>query len=293
MSQVLCLCVQLLHAVCVSSVFAACGVAPERNDDFYWENDKVGFRAYGPRDFHLWSGFDVFNKGHAANEVVKLLRGKGAFGAWHNLATLTGGVRTFDNYTMGASRGVGGVAFWGDGEWKTYPNWIASEILHDGDDALQFRLVYPAFSAAGKMTCRITLKRGERFFRNDVSFERDFSADFRAGPGLDLEPKRDHKGSLVEEPGLVSLFEDEKLDAKGNSEGSTMAAIVVADPSAVEVRTDHLNCRVLAFRKKSFTYWAGASWSGAGEITTPEAWHRHVREFRAEISNTRQKEDRK
>ncbi len=293
MSQVLCLCVQLLHAVCVSSVFAACGVAPERNDDFYWENDKVGFRAYGPRDFHLWSGFDVFNKGHAENEVVKLLRGKGAFGAWHNLATLTGGVRTFDNYTMGASRGVGGVAFWGDGEWKTYPNWIASEILHDGDDALQFRLVYPAFSAAGKMTCRITLKRGERFFRNDVSFERDFSADFRAGPGLDLEPKRDHKGSLVEEPGLVSLFEDEKLDAKGNSEGSTMAAIVVADPSAVEVRTDHLNCRVLAFRKKSFTYWAGASWSGAGEITTPEAWHRHVREFRAEISNTRQKEDRK
>ena len=287
MSQVLCLCVQLLHAVCVSSALAACGVAPERNDDFYWENDKVGFRAYGPRDFHLWSGFDVFNKGHAENEVVKLLRGKGAFGAWHNLATLKGGVRTFDNYTMGASRGVGGVAFWGDGEWKTYPNWIASEILHDGDDALQFRLVYPAFSAAGKMTCRITLKRGERFFRNDVNCERDVCADFRAGPGLDLESKRGHKGSLVEEPGLVSLFEDEKLDAKGNSEGSTMAAIVVADPSAVEVRTDHLNCRVLAFRKKSFTYWAGASWSGAGEITTPEAWHRHVREYRAEISNTK------
>ena len=287
MSQVLCLCVQLLHAVCVSSVFAACGVAPERNDDFYWENDKVGFRAYGPRDFHRWSGFDVFNKGHATNEVVKLLRGKGAFGAWHNLATLKGGVRTFDNYTMGASRGVGGVAFWGDGEWKTYPNWIASEILHDGDDFLQFRLVYPAFSAAGKMTCRITLKRGERFFRNDVSFERDFSADFRAGPGIDMEPKRGHKGSLVEEPGLVSLFEDEKLDAKGNSEGSTMAAIVVADPSAVEVRTDHLNCRVLAFRKKSFTYWAGASWSGAGEITTSEAWHGHVREFRAEIIDTK------
>lgn len=66
-----------------------------------------------------------------------------------------------------------------------------------------------------------------------------------------------------------------------------MAAIVVADPSAVEVRTDHLNCRVLAFRKKSFTYWAGASWSGAGEITTPEAWHRHVREFRAEIIETK------
>lgn len=285
--------VKLLCLVCAPSAFAACGVAPERNGDFYWENDKVGFRAYGPRDAHLWSGIDVFNKGHAKDEVVKLLRGKGAHGAWHSLAALKGGVRTFDNYTMGASRGVGGVAFWGDGEWKTYPNWISSEVLHDGDDFLQFRLVYPAFSAAGKMTCLIMLRRGDRFFRSDVSFEREFFGDFAAGPGLDLDPQRGHRGSLVEEPGLVSLFEDEKLDAKGNPEGSTMAAIVVADPSAVEVRTDRQNCRVLAFRTQRFTYWAGASWSGAGEITTPEAWHGHVREFRAEISNTRQKEDRK
>lgn len=293
MSQVLCLCVQLLHAVCVSSVFAACGVAPERNDDFYWENDKVGFRAYGPRDVHRWSGIDVFNKGHAADEVVKLLRGKGACGAWHNLATLKGGVRTFDNYTMGASRGVGGVAFWGDGEWKTYPNWISSEVLRHDGDRLQFKLVYPAFSAAGKMTCLITLKRGERFFRNDVSFEKSFFGDFAAGPGLDLEPTRGHKGSLVEEPGFVSLFEDEKFDAKGNPEGSTMAAILVADPSAVEVRTDCQNCRVLAFRKRTFTYWAGASWSGVGEITTPEAWHAHVRAFREKIQDKKQNGDRK
>ena len=288
--------VSALVCACACAAVAgvcACGVAPERNDDFYWENDKAGFRAYGPRDVHLWSGIDVFNKGHAENEVVKLLRGKGAFGGWHHLATLKGGVRTFDNYTMGASRGVGGVAFWGDGEWKTYPNWISSEVLHAGDDFLRFRLVYPAFSAAGKMTCEITMKRGERFFRNDVSFERVFVDDFAAGPGLDLEPTRGHGGSVVEEPGLVSLFEDERLDAQGHSEGSTMAAIVVADPSAVEVRTDHLNCRVLLFKKSRFTYWAGASWSGAGEITTPAAWHRHVREFRAKILTENEKENNK
>ena len=62
-----------------------------------------------------------------------------------------------------------------------------------------------------------------------------------------------------------------------------MSAIVVADPSAVEVRTDHMNCRVLLFKKRSFTYWAGASWAGAGEIVTPEAWHAHVRNFQEEI----------
>ena len=131
----------------------------------------------------------------------------------------------------------------------------------------------------GKMTYRITLKRGERFFRNDVSFEfaERMRGDFRVGPGLDLEPKRDHKGSLVEEPGLVSLFEDAK--GKDGAEGSAMEAIVVADPSAVEVLTDGQNCRVLAFKTAKFTYWAGSAWSLAGEVTTAGAWHDIVRNF--------------
>ena len=164
---------------------------------------------------------------------------------------------------------------------KTYPNWETSEVLHNGDDYLQFRLVYPAFSAAGKMTYVVTMRRGERFFRNDVSFER-MPKGFFAGPGLDVDPGRMHKGVLAEAPGLVSLFEDERFDAKGNAEGSTMAAVFVDDPSQVTPMTDHVNCRVLAFKgRSSFTYWAGACWSGAGEITTPAAWLEHVKKFRA------------
>lgn len=272
--------------LCALSVFAACGVAPERNDDFYWENDKVGFRAYGPRDVHRWSGFDVFNKGAPGNEVAKILHGaaESRHGYWHSLATVKGGLRTFDNYTMGASRGVGGIAFWGDGEWKTYPNWVESEVLRSDDDLVRFRLVYPAFSGAGRMTCEISMRRGDRFFRNDVSFERDFDGDFAAGPGLDVDPGRGHRGSLLEEPGLVALYEDEKTDVDGNGEGSTMSAVIVADPSAVEIRTDAQNCRVLLFRKSRFTCWAGASWSGAGEIASPDAWFGCVRAFKAAIS---------
>jgi len=183
-----------------------------------------------------------------------------------------------DNYTLGPSRGVGGVAIFGDGEWKTYPNWETCRRIHIGDDYLEFELVYPACCSAGKMKYHITLRRGERFFRNDVSFER-MPAGFFAGPGIDLEPNRDHKGDLCEEPGLVSLFEDPK--GEGGKDGSTMSAIFVEDPSAVVPMTDHVNCRVLAFKgRKSFTYWAGASWSLAGEITTPAAWHEYVKGFK-------------
>ena len=245
--------------------------------DFVWENDKFGMRAYGPGDYHLWSGLDVFNKNTAKNVCIAWMMDPvySTHSSRPNLHDNVG--EGMDNYTMGASRGVGGIAMFADGEWKTCPNWESCRRIHVGDDYLEFELVYPAFCAAGKMTYRITLKKGERFFRNDVSFER-MPAGFFAGPGIDLEPRRDHKGDLVEEPGLVSLFEDPKgLDGK---DGSTMEAIFVSDPSQVTAMTDHLNCRVLAFKgKKNFTYWAGTSWSLAGEMTKAQDWHDCVRDF--------------
>ena len=256
----------LIAAFAAVAVTCNCGVCPERENDFAWENDKFGMRAYGPGEYHKWSGFDVFNKGRDAGSVVEMLRGGGRGVNWHE--TPWKGV--LDNYTMGASRGVGGIAMFADGEWKTFPDWETSRVLHTGDDYLQFELVYPAFSAAGKMTCRITLRKGERFFRNDVSFEKEFPAGFVAGPGLDLEPKRDHRGDRFEDAkaGVVSLFED----AKGRN-GSTMSAIFPAPGQRFELMTDHQNCRVIGFRSRTFSYFAGASWSLAGEVTTAAAWH--------------------
>ena len=91
----------------------------------------------------------------------------------------------------------------------------------------------------------------------------------------------------------VALYEDEKFDAQGNSEGSTMTAVFVDDPSQATPMTDHMNCRVLAFKeRKSFTYWAGASWSGAGEITTSAQWHGHVRDFRNKRSQLQTQQHR-
>ena len=258
-------------------------VIPERTNDCVWENDKFGMRAYGPGEYHVWSGFDVFNKSVPENRCIE----------WTSDSEINHprkDGRSFhdnrgegmDNYTMGAGRGLGGIAMFADGEWKTYPDWESFREIHRGPDYCEFEIVYPAFSAAGKMTCHITLKRGERFFRNDVSFERMNNKTFVFGPAIDLEPKRDHHGDLVEEDGLISLFEDPK--GKDGVDGTTMQAVFVAPGERVKMMTDHLNCRVFGFRgQKSFTYWAGASWSLAGEITTPEAWHREVRRFRASL----------
>lgn len=276
--------VLLLAVTAVTNGVCNAAVCPRVGGCLAWENDKFGMYAYGPEEFHRWSGLDVFNKSGEGTSCIAWLEDPATSDFFKHPNFHDNRGTGMDNYTMGASRGVGAVAVYGDGEWKTYPNWIESKILHVGDDYCEFELVYPACSMLGKMTYHITLKRGERFFRNDVSFEfpERMRGDFRVGPGIDLEPKRDHVGSLVEEPGLVSLFEEPK--GKDGAEGSAMEAILVADPSAVEVLTDRQNCRVLAFKTAKFTYWAGAAWSLAGEVTTAAAWHEIVRRFQRDLA---------
>ena len=144
-----------------------CGVAPERAGDFYWENDKVGFRAYGPGDFHKWSGIDLFVKNTTSNAVERLLREPSCHGNWHRNEN----PYAYDDFAVGSGRGCGAVAIFADGEWKSYPDWETVRVLHEGDDYLEFELVYPACCALGKMTYHIKMKKGDDFFRNDVSFE--------------------------------------------------------------------------------------------------------------------------
>ena len=247
-------------------------VCPERQNDFCWENDKVGFRAYGPGEHHKWSGFDVFNKAtNAETTCAYVLHNHDKCGNWHE--TPFKGV--LDNYTMGASRGVGGVAMFADGEWKTFPNWESCRVITNCDERCEFELVYPAFSAAGKMTCHITLEKGSRFFRNDVSFEKGMR-DFWVGPGLDLEPKRGHHGRGDEhclgDYTWVSRFEDEKNEV----EGSTATAIMLPFDDSARLMTDNQNCRVIAVNAQNFTYYAGAAWSKAGEIKNHFGWREEL-----------------
>jgi hypothetical protein len=51
----------------------------------------------------------------------------------------------------------------------------------------------------------------------------------------------------------------------------------------VKFLTDHTGSRVIAFGRNSFTYWAGASWSLAGEIADAASWHETERRFRKRV----------
>ena len=257
-----------------------CGEAPERANDFFWENDRVGSRAYGPGDVHKWSGIDVFNKATTNNFVVHLLRGHGDYGNWHKNVKGLG----MDDYAVGPGRCVGGVAIRKDGKWLSdYGNWVAYRIHTNCEERCAFELDYK-LPIGGTMTLGIVLEKGRSFFTEAVTFSKDAPIEgVEVGVGLDLSAEREHTGDLFvdEKKLIVSLFE--KPHNREGEEGSMMSAIFampgmggvsLADgpEGAKMIMTEPLKMHGTAL-----VVCAGADWTEAGRFRDAKSWHDYVR----------------
>lgn len=257
-----------------------CGEAPERANDFFWENERTGFRAYGPGDPHKWSGIDVFNKATTNNFVVHLLREPGKHGNWHKNVKGLG----MDDYAVGPGRGVGGVALRKDGKWlPDYGDWVAYRIITNCEEYCSFELDYK-LPIGGTMTLGIALGRGSSFFSEAVSFSNDAPIEgVEVGVGLDLSAAREHTGDLFidEKKLIVSLFE--KPHNREGEEGSMMNAIFtmpgmggvsLADgpEGAKMIMTEPLKMHGTAL-----VVCAGADWTEAGRFRDAKSWHDYVR----------------
>ena len=261
---------------------------PERKDDFAWENDKFGARTYGPALMQprpkgenlVSSGIDIFNKCVPYPVFPKWLYGKGE-GSYHNNHG-----EGMDAYLIGKSRGVGGIGQFKNGEWFHSLNWSESKTIMTGPVRTEFELVYDTWGKMGKETRRVSLDRGQNFAKFTVAFS-GHDAETLVGPGLDLNAKRNHDGdvkfSLAR--GFVSNFEPVAKPEDGH-----IATAIMLDSSSVPVKiaTDDLDCVYLLAKipeKGSLTYWAGASWSLAGEHTDAEKWHNTVADFKKALQN--------
>lgn len=267
-----------------------CGVAPEHRNDFYWENDRVGFRAYGPGDVHKWSGIDVFNKNTSSNVVHCWLRKIGPRVRLHKNVNGLG----MDDYAVGPGRGVGGVALRQDGKWlPDYGNWIAYRILTNSDVRCAFELDY-RLPIGGVMTLTFELRRGDALFREDVSFSSDVPLEgVEVGIGLDLNPERLHAGEtfIDEQRGIVVLFERSHVDKDGNpipgEEGATSSAVVagsgfvsiVEEPNGAKMLMTKPLLRANADGMPVLTAYAGAEWTETGRFRSAKEWQDYVCSF--------------
>lgn len=264
---------------------------PERLDDFAWENDKIGHRAYGQAlanralagtEYLISSGLDVWCK-RVTYPIVDRWYNKG-----HNHYHIDEG-EGMDMYNTGSTRGCGGTGIWDGHSLAVSRNYTTWKILANGPIRTIFELSYAPWEAHGVRVTevkRFTVDAGHNLDRIDSTFEVVSGSTPTLDVAIGLNKNSADKG---QDP-VTTLT---KLPADGalaqwcvqKTNGSLGTAVIVPGPEFTGFASDAHNDLVLTrvTPGRAITYYAGAGWSMAGEFTTEKAWNTYVSECTARI----------
>ena len=248
----------------------------ERSDDFAWENDRIAHRMYGPA-LEVWkkepltsSGIDVWSK-----RVSRLV-----INDWYmtdNYHQDSG--EGADLYSVGASRGCGGLGVWSNDALHVSRNFVRSRVLASGPIRLVFELDYDAFDAGGfkvSETKRVTLDAGKNFDRFESTFKVEGKIDAKPMPlaiGVGIAK---HEGGVVRfEKKAGWLRSWEPFKGKNGNLGCAIVALPAAVVDHKTTDTDHLVI-INAQSQTPFVYHAGFGWDGSGDFPDMAAWTRQV-----------------
>jgi len=257
---------------------------PERLDDFAWENDKIAHRTYGPalqapdtakasKEVLKTSGLDIWFK-RVPYPIVDRWYNKGHDHYHHDEG------EGIDMYNVGQSRGAGGTGIWDGKTLYTSGNWAAWKVIANGPVRTVFELRYDAWDAAGTQVTevkRFTTDAGRYFDRMDSTFTFSGPSNLTVGIGLNKTPSdkgEEPKIAYAESPADKSLVQWVVQKSKGDFG----VALVVPGAAAPAFTTDARNALVLApvTSGQPLTYYIGAAWTRAGEITTQQQFQRLV-----------------
>lgn len=153
---------------------------PERTDDYTWENNKVAFRVYGPTAQKmvednvpggtLSSGVDAWLKRVDYPIIDKWYKKElSGTGSYHKD---TG--EGLDDFHVGASRGVGGIAAKIDTTFYYSKNYTKWRTITTGPIRTSFYLEYAAWDANGKTIKEsriISLDLGQNLSKFNINIE--------------------------------------------------------------------------------------------------------------------------
>ncbi len=258
----------------------------ERHDDFAWENDLVAHRVYGP-DLETWkkkpltsSGVDTWSK-RVPRLVVNDWYMTDDYHQDHGEGA--------DFYTVGESRGCGGLGIWAGGKLRVSRNFVSSRVLANGPIRLVFELDYAPWEAGGARvaeTRRVILDAGTHFNRFESRFSAPadvLSADLNVGrrsPAAHLNVGigiAKHTGGAVQvdaKSGWMRTWEP--LD--GSQSGHLGCAIVLPPTSSAEEQQSESDYLLVTPAPPSavLVYYVGSAWDRAGHILDAAAWTTEV-----------------
>lgn len=275
-------------------------VYPERADDLAWENELVGFRAYGPatqRNGERAYGYDIFFKHQSERPVLEQMYAAQTSSAnWARVDSLRAidaeaareYERSFtyhvdhgsgmDCYAVGATLGNGMAAFVRDGAIDFAWCYDSVEVLDRGPVRFSAHLVFAPRTIDGETDVTehriITLDRGQWLNRQRTWFE-GRHASGTIGAGMPMR-----KGGLtVSGDGYVAVTDS----TQGPDNGLALLGAVMPGGSVV----DSLICghtmiiKTLAPSDTLLHYW-GFAWDREA-FGTPDAWADYLRAFKANV----------
>ncbi len=256
---------------------------PERTDDYAWENNRVAFRTFGPvaqkmvedgvKGGTLTSGMDawlkrveypIINKWYARGVIEK--------GAYHK--DIGEGL---DNFHVGVSRGVGGIAIKTDSTYAVSKNFTAWKTITTGPIRTSFILDYADWDANGKTVSErkhISLDYGQNLTRFNV----ELNGTNTVSVGL-TSHKKDGEVTTNKPEGWMSYWEP--FDDSELGQG-----VVVANPKQIVAfnnylteKKDESNLYVQSNVSGVFEYYAGFGWKKSGQFETKADWNNYLSRF--------------
>lgn len=263
---------------------------PERTDDYAWENNRVAFRTYGPtaqkmvedglKGGTLSSGIDAWLK-RVEYPVINKWYEKytSGTGSYHED---TG--EGLDNFHVGSSRGVGGIAFKADSIYLVSKNFIDHKTIANGPLRTVFKLDYGTYAIGDKKLTEvktISLDYGQ----NLSKFSIDISGVDGISAGLTLH---DNAGETTtnQSEGWMSYWEPHDDSELGQGLVAAYPENLMAFDKFVSEEKDQSNLYAeLKTTNQKVEYYAGFGWKKSNQFSTKEEWNSYLSRFSKCLQN--------
>lgn len=263
---------------------------PERTDDYAWENNRVAFRTYGPvaqkmveddvKGGTLSSGIDAWLK-RVDYTIIN---------TWYKKELETDGSyhedtgEGLDNFHVGSSRGVGGIASKDGDTYHISKNFISWKRLYNGPIRTSFVLTYADWDASGKQISEekhISLDYGSNLSRFEIAIK----GTDTISAGLTLHANQGTTGASEEE-GWISYWEPHFGSEIGTG-------IVVPNSNMIghekyeteEKDRSNLYANIKLNDNGKAVYYAGFGWKKSAQFMNQTEWDSYLGQFSEKLKN--------
>jgi len=271
-----------------SKVFAR--FAPDRLDDFAWENDLIAHRIYGPGLELPSAGPDLMPVGGSGVDVWSKRFPYFIIDRWyakgHNpLHTDTG--EGLDMYETGQARGDGGTGVWDGQALHVSHDFRTQKLMANGPIRVEFELGYDAWDAGNGAKVsevkRYIMDAGHYLDQVESTFTVTGADEVTVGIGLTEHTSRSDNAQVFPASDDKNLWESVWEIYRANGQFGTglvlspdakfagLAKSQKNDPPSNGLRPDDLML-VKVKNGDTIRFYAGAAWERLGPIKTADQW---------------------